>query len=85
MPITSTLAEKHIIDSTITGTGSGISATKGATIVAILAKKLQVPNALAETLGRNIEAVIMYTTLNAAEIPNFKHITSTGMMTPSWY
>ena len=72
-------APKHSADNINIGRGEGHSATIGAIIVVSLAKKLQIPKAVAATFELNICAVAIYTTLNAAEIPNLHDIIKIGV------
>lgn len=68
---------------TIIGYGSAASAMTGAKMVENRAKRLQMPNAVAQiSVGKN-KGVARYAILNAKEIPNLASKTKVAVKPPS--
>lgn len=69
-----------VIDVNISiGRGGGFSAISGAKMVAILAKKLQKPRAVAQKSVGNTSTVDTYTITKPLEIPNLAKVTKMGI------
>ena len=65
------------------GIGFGSSATSGDMIVAIRAKRLQMPKAVVVSAVGNIRGVARYDRLKAKAIPNLANNTNTAIKIPS--
>lgn len=73
-------APREVIDVKMSiGRGADLTATSGARIVAILAKKLQNPIAVAQNKVGKISTVQTYTITKPAEIPNFAKMIKKGI------